>query len=557
MTPERGGDDRGRVVITRRQLLSLTAWTLPVVGILGAGCDSQAEPSGVSTRSALSEVEITIPTRGLNRLTKFDPHRARHILCFGDSTVEGFVGGFDFWIQLLRERFGFTGFGWRAIWRSEWKPDGWWSMVDWDTHLASPCAAGNGTLQLASEVGPPSGQFLVKIDDELFLVTDGAGTTSLTVRGSQYSTMAADHAVGAPVVNPCSLGPFRYGYAAFGKDSILTWTRPSQGPEEHDQGASFQIAVCCGGLAGGTISTSVDGGSSWQDATVASTGPPSIQLVSPAGASHSTSTIMVRAADARGNPNAIDGIFGAMVFPTPAGQFDNRQTVISNFARSDDLLLDLQGTEVEDAVAHFGGRDGSVVLVTIGPFTNDVEWNEPSNYYANLVDLAKHYSTTSVLIVGAFEQQGIETYSCSMTRNSPDVTLLSPAGNLTQAKDGHGGRDVQVSGYAMGGGGLPYPTTCTTVTGSNSCVLSHNWEAPSGTTELVFSGRDITDQDIFRARARAAAADVGCAYLDLRACWGDFRTAFAAGLMLNGEHQSQKGHRDIAARIQRLVEVLV
>jgi len=556
MTPEQGGDGRGGARITRRQLLSMTAWTLPAAGMLAAGCDSGAGSAGVSTRSALSQVGIRLPPGGLNQRTAADPHLARHMLCYGDSTVEGVRGGFDFWIQLLRERSGFAGLGWRAIWRSDWKSDGAWSAVDWEARLASPYAAGTGTLQLTSVAGLPSGQFLIKIDNEVLLVTDGSGTTTLTVRGGQYSTIAADHAVGAHVVNPCSLGPYRSGYAALGKDSIFTWTRPSQGPEQNDLGASFQIAVVSGGLAGGTISTSVDGGSSWQDAAVTSTGPPSIQLVSPAGAGHSTSTIMVRAADARGNPNAIDGIFGVMVFPTPEGRFDRRQTIISNFAHSDDNLLNLQGTEVEDAVAHTGGRAGSVLLATIGPFTNDVVWNEASRYYSNLVDLAKHYSTTTVLIIGAFEQQGIETYSCSMTRGSPEISLLSPAGNLTQEKDGNGNRAVEVTGYSLGGGGLPSPTTCLTVTSDISCVLSRNWEGPSGPASLTFSGRNIDDQDIFRARARAAADDVGCAYLDLRACWGSFRTAFAAGLMVDAGHESQKGHRDIAARIQRLVEVV-
>jgi hypothetical protein len=274
-----------------------------------------------------------------------------------------------------------------------------------------------------------------------------------------------------------------------------------------------------------------------------------------------TPTIKVRAADVTGKASPILGVFGLMAFPTDNGQFDEKQTVINNFAQSQGYLFNLNGTAVEDRIAvHKEGLD-SVVLVTIGPYTNDMTVGDPAGYYANMVDLARHYSRSPVLIIGAFEQQAIEAYPSAVMQDSPVVTLSSGDGNLTQSKDGGSeevpGRSVWVTGYPNGGGGLAPSTNCQLVTSRNSCVLSSTWTGGSGRASLTFGGRDIETQDAFRARAKAAAADVGCAYLDLRACWGSFRTAYAAGLMAGALHESQKGHRDIPARIQRLVQVVV
>jgi hypothetical protein len=548
----------GQLAFSRRQLLITTAAS---AGLLLAGCGSGV--SGSESRSTvagskLSEVGIVIPPHGLRVSTVPDSTLARHILCFGDSTVEGIVGGFDFWIQLLREKFNYRGLGWRSIWKAEWASTGPWISSQWSTALVKPYAAGDRTVHVASAVGPRSGQYPIEVGSELFLVQDGNGTATLTVAGGQNSTLPADHPVGALVSNPCNIGPYHRGFsAAAGAECVFVWTRPTSGPEQHDLGANFQIAVCSGEGAGDTISTSVDGGATWQAADVAATGPPAIQLIAPIGANHSTSTIMVRAADSAGRPEAILGLFGLMAYPTNGGKKDGTQTVISNFAHSEDYLWNVNGTKAEDRITYLKGSNDSVALVTIGPYTNDVTWGSATDYFADLVNLAKHYSNAPVLIVGAFEQQGIETYSCSVTHGSTEITLLSPAGNLTQLKDGGTtyapGRGVFVSGYPQGGGGLVYPTFCGKITSFTTCELLSVWSGSTGTASLSFAGRDLATQDAFRHKAQEAATQVGCAYLDLRACWGDFRTAFAAGYMYGADHESQEGHQDIAARIQHLV----
>jgi hypothetical protein len=507
-----------------------------------------------------------VPRRGLSNIRTSDSHLARSILCFGDSTVEGVTGGFDFWIQILRQHFGYLGLGWRSLWRSEWTSTGDWTAMDWkrdifDSVLTTTYRAGDRTMHVLFPVGPSAGQFLLKVDNELFFATGGNGTDTLSVIGGQCSTTATDHAQGAKLSNPCNIGPYQSGHSTVGGDgAVYTWTRPSTAPEEHDLAASFQIAVCCGEGAGDSISTSVDGGSTWQAAAVTATGPPAIELIRVPGGDPATSTIEVRAADTSGNASAILGLFGLMAYPSGTGRFDAQQTIISNFAHSEDYLFNLNGTAVEDQVSDFHHVDNSTSLVTVGPYTNDIMFGKTSLYYTNIVNLARHYSDSPVLVVGAFEQQGIESYPCSVVHGSRVITISSRTGNLAPDKDGPSGarwgRPVWVTGHPNGGNGLPDSTSCDSVIDSNSCVLSNAWSGRSGKTSLAFGGRDIATQNAFRAKAKAAAMEVGCAYLDLRAYWGTFRTAYAAGLMHGALHESQKGHRDIAARIQRLVQIV-
>lgn len=260
-----------------------------------------------AAQPGLSAAGISVPNRGM-QVHATGGKVARQILCFGDSTVEGLDGGFDFWVQLLRQNFGYLGLGRRWIWRSEWEANGAWIGMDWKSNfliqniLTSTYAAGDHAVDVSVPVGPRSGRFLIRLDDELLLVTGGNGTTVLSVTGGQFATAPADHAVGAAVSNPSNIGPYQSGFSTVGgADATLTWMRPSSGFEQHDLGANSEVAICCGEGAGGTITTSVDGGSTWQASTVASSGHPAVQLVGVLGADRSTPTIKVRTADANGN----------------------------------------------------------------------------------------------------------------------------------------------------------------------------------------------------------------------------------------------------------------
>lgn len=68
------------------------------------------------------------------------------------------------------------------------------------TTLGGAMLVGDTTLTVASATGFPTvNGFKVKIDNEVLLVTAGAGTTSWTVTRAQEGTAAAAHASGAAV----------------------------------------------------------------------------------------------------------------------------------------------------------------------------------------------------------------------------------------------------------------------------------------------------------------------------------------------------------------------
>lgn len=75
------------------------------------------------------------------------------------------------------------------------------------TTLASAITAGTSPISVASSAGfPGSAQFRIRIDDEILLVTAGAGTTSWAVSRGQESTSAAAHASGAAVTHVLTAG---------------------------------------------------------------------------------------------------------------------------------------------------------------------------------------------------------------------------------------------------------------------------------------------------------------------------------------------------------------
>jgi prepilin-type N-terminal cleavage/methylation domain-containing protein len=109
------------------------------------------------------------------------------------------------------------------------------------TTLAAPMTASQETLVVASASGFPTiAPFLVKVENEFILVSDGAGTTTWTVTRAQLGTTAATHAAGVAVTQkqrvhlvrcgtqPCTNSvPTKTAVGADGKryriDTYMTW----------------------------------------------------------------------------------------------------------------------------------------------------------------------------------------------------------------------------------------------------------------------------------------------------------------------------------------------
>jgi hypothetical protein len=75
------------------------------------------------------------------------------------------------------------------------------------TILAAAMALGDTTIQLVSAADfPTQAQYRLRVEDEIMLVTAGAGATTQTVTRGAEGTVAAAHPVGSPVKHPLTAG---------------------------------------------------------------------------------------------------------------------------------------------------------------------------------------------------------------------------------------------------------------------------------------------------------------------------------------------------------------
>ena len=474
--------------------------------------------------------------------------------------------------------------GYCGSWKSEITFSGAWSPVGWRSTTTAAMGTGTMTLSLTTKVGIASGEFLVEIDAntanaEIMLVTAGNGTGTLTVMRGQCGTSPVTHQAGAIVTNPYAIGPYGLGLACDGgPHNIITWTKPG-GYEAQWPVENLSLYVTAGLATGAQLSTSVDGGTTWQDipGTLPTSGAPQL----PAGGfepplfTSATTSVMLRAADASPTPipAAIQGFFGLQPWPGGVGS-GNATLIINNFAKSDYFLFSLPGDGPQPFIVEDDGPNylQTEQLVIIGPYTNDgaVGWpgshpfSTPSAYQSQIEALIAHYPTGKALVLGAFEQQGIDAYSCAVTNGSPSVTLVAPASYTSSYLSAYGyprkkvtapapylsaidvGRDVfDPSGNRY----LAEPAAVASIGSTSACTLTRPWTGPTGQYVLIFDGRDIPTQDAFRGAAKTAAQVGGAKYLNLYAQWGTFPQALAAGLMWDSLHESQQGHTNIAALI--------
>jgi hypothetical protein len=75
------------------------------------------------------------------------------------------------------------------------------------TTLGADITAGAGTLTVASYAGfPTTGQYRVRVDSELLIVTGGLGTATWTVTRHAEGTSATSHSAGAAIVQQLTAG---------------------------------------------------------------------------------------------------------------------------------------------------------------------------------------------------------------------------------------------------------------------------------------------------------------------------------------------------------------
>jgi len=340
--------------------------------------------------------------------------------------------------------------------------------------------------------------------------------------------------------------PHRIGYECLvggtAAGQTATWTRPAG----LASCARFHIIwgdINTAGSVGWSYST--NGGGAWVDVPV--TNPGAITLKRVAFNASNPTDIRVRAAKADGTASRIPAIYGIVAL-TDTGYPSGDAFVLHNWGRSSNFLSNLDRATSGDP---FGVMDfvfqGPSNLLIVGPFTNDAALGgDVVGYGTHLQNVVNRFaSKCDVLVIGQQEQQLTEVYTgCVIANGSPNVTV--PGGNFSALKD---------LNRTMSGTGIPSGTLISAVTDATHVVLTAN-ATQSGTVSLTFDGRPVADQDAYRAQLRQVALSSGCAYLDLKACWGDFRTSWTNGYMLDTLHPSQQGHKDIAARVARLLRTL-
>jgi hypothetical protein len=185
-----------------------------------------------------------------------------------------------------------------------------------------------------------------------------------------------------------------------------------------------------------------------------------------------------------------------------------------------------------------------LVIVAV---TNDVLWGSPTMWESTLRELlASVEPYADVLLMSWFEQRA--------PRRVDDASTSSGSDRLTSEAAAFVASDATV---VVRGTNIPADPETTIVSVESPCevVLS----APAtGTSEggelLIGQGREVDMQAAYRAVTRRVAASVGCRHLDVYDAWSamgatGWDAATAQGLVLDRNHATAEGHRDIAGRV--------
>jgi lysophospholipase L1-like esterase len=189
-------------------------------------------------------------------------------------------------------------------------------------------------------------------------------------------------------------------------------------------------------------------------------------------------------------------------------------------------------------------------LVTV-LFSNDVVVQKAARFgdaLRNIVERVHGYA--DVVLIAPFEQRPHRRVTDAITIGGSDSVRSSSASFRPTEVD----TPVQ-------GTNVPRGTTIVSVVSPGSARLSRAATGSCDGGELTIGlWRDAEQQAIYRATAEQVASSMGCAFLDLYDAWAalagaGWDAAYAQGLMLDALHPSQRGHDDIARRVEELLGV--
>ena len=266
------------------------------------------------------------------------------------------------------------------------------------------------------------------------------------------------------------------------------------------------------------------------------------------------------------------GMFTYAVAPASASNQYRMENVpgmmLYNMAMDGEALADLMEGGVGDRLAIFdpfatanspvqyrGLRPDLVVVM----FSNDVTQSNDLQWRNNLNKLlARVHSYADVLLVGCYEQdlrnrldqarfrtimRDVALNTATPAWSIGDVSTTNTDATITSNTIRFGQGDV---GKTITGNGIPAGTTIASINSVTSAEMSANATATATDVFVTITGSPLDTRQAYLDLYEAYAAEGAAGYHE----------ANAAGLMYDALHQSQLGHRDIGARISRMIRLL-
>jgi hypothetical protein len=288
------------------------------------------------------------------------------------------------------------------------------------------------------------------------------------------------------------------------------------------------------GVAPKSVDNGVDGGAG----TGTGTGRANCPLRTRSVAAPVEEHVEIRAFDGR-TPcaTAVVGIAPAGTDPASAPG-----TVVHNLGHANQMLAAFCRDSAGDPLAVLDAIRPQLVTVL---FTNDVRLHDADRFARELgrvVDRVDPYA--DVVLIAPFEQRAPRRVDDAQTTAGSDA--VSSASAVFLASD---------AGTRVTGAQIPPGTAIASVQSTEAVRLTAAATETATRAELMIEGRREAEiQAAYRAVTRDLAATRGCAFVDLYDAWSatvgpGWDAAYAAGLMVDGLHPTQRGHDDIAARV--------
>ena len=338
--------------------------------------------------------------------------------------------------------------------------------------------------------------------------------------------------------DPFDAAPFGFGYVSSGDPAdALTWTRPPGAPV-----AAFDV---CTMVAPGLSRAQyrVDGGD-WHPVDPPADDRPPLVLTRTAVRRPVHERVELRAGD--GSRPAVVAAAGLDVYATDP---DAARTRVHH------LGIGMQNLEIfcrpsaGDPMALLDLLRPDLVVVGL---TNDVMWHDPQLWQATLRRLWSRIEPyAELMLISLFDQRS--------PRRVDDAVTVAGSDRIRSRSASFVPSDIT---EVVRGTNIPADpeTTIVSVPAGHEVVLSAAASATSDAGELVIGhGRDVEIQAAYRAATRQVAASLCCRYLDVHEAWraqgaAGWDAAAEAGLMLDRNHATAEGHRDIAARVLDLLD---